>query len=593
MKKTFYIYIIIPVISFSQDVALYKANVLFEESAFIQAIPIYESIVKKTDDNFAKHRLATCYFKLNKDEQAEYWLSQLVNSSNKVDLKNVELLAYVLIRNSKYIEAAELVNNYVKKYPENKQLSHILDICNASVQINFDSSLYSVELMPFNSDGSDFSPTVFKNGLAFVSNRKTGIFVNRLSEETGEPFYDLFFVTKENEKGWSKVKKLSSNINTFANEGPVLFTQNDRMIYYTSNTDVTQKKLPAGKLGIYKAVLRSGKWSNFEALSFNNEKYSTAHPTLNEDGKVLYFASDMIGGKGGMDIYRVIFERGKWSEPQNLGSIVNTEKDEVFPYIYDDNQLYFSSNGHAGLGGLDIFHSTFQDENWTIPLNMGKPINSSKDDFGIIRLQGHESGYFSSNRKNGGLDDDIYAYTSKRPSFLNCDTMDGEFGLCVTIFEENTLDAGMMDGEIKLDYEWELGDGNKKRGNKAYHCYDKEGTYTVKLNVIDHLTNDVLFNEATYDITVKDFPQILINSPDTVRTRGSFKFEATVDSSYDCRIKTYYWNFGKEEFLEGMTQKKSFDEVGNYYILLGVHGETDSTIHGCMECIYKRITVQK
>ena len=239
------------------------------------------------------------------------------------------------------------------------------------------------------------------------------------------------------------------------------------------------------------------------------------HPAVSRDGKTLYFASDMPGGYGGYDLYSVRYSGGTWTRPENLGPVINTSGNEVFPYIHPDGRLFFSSDEHKSIGKLDIFYSKSIGNKWQAPFHLKPPFNSPKDDFGLIADDKFESGYFTSNR---GRTDDIYEFQALLPTFESCEEVK-ENNYCFVFYEEreNNLDS------TSLRYEWDLGDGTRVRGLEADHCFKGPGLYPVNLNVIDTLTGDIYFSEASYDFLLEDIGA-LFQGPAAVfyNTRYSF-----------------------------------------------------------------------
>ncbi|RYY08897.1 MAG: flagellar motor protein MotB, partial [Chitinophagaceae bacterium] len=205
---------------------------------------------------------------------------------------------------------------------------------------------------------------------------------------------------------------IGKELNTSLHDGPMSLTRDQKFAFYNRNNFRTSKggrnKGGVYKLNMFSAQNAGGKWYGVRPFQYNSLEYSTAHPALTPDGNVLYFVSDMPGGFGGKDLYYTVKTGDLWGKPVNMGSVINTEGDETFPYVSPDGTLYFSSNGHTGLGGLDIFKVTLKDK---VPVskitNLGVPVNSSKDDFGLIINASNASGYFSSNRYGS---DDIFKY---------------------------------------------------------------------------------------------------------------------------------------------------------------------------------------
>ncbi len=217
------------------------------------------------------------------------------------------------------------------------------------------------------------------------------------------------------QKGTRKDKKFQApvivkgSVNGKYNDGTIVFDNKYSTAYYTQCNGQDGK----GKTcKIFQTTKRGDEWSEPQVLPFCSDSFNCGQPAISADGNKLYFSSDMPGGFGGHDLYVVNFvKRGKtWSDPVNLGNVINTSGDEVFPSLHEDGTLYFSSDGHPGVGELDLFYSTGMGEQWATPVNMKTPMNSSYDDFAIILEDDKEKGYFSSNRLNGRGDDDIYNF---------------------------------------------------------------------------------------------------------------------------------------------------------------------------------------
>jgi len=262
-----------------------------------------------------------------------------------------------------------------------------------------------------NSPGMEFSPALYLNGMVYVSRHSNG----PVDEKTGETFYELFYTELDPNGLPTKPQNFSMEINSQLHEGPVSFNRKgDRMYFTRSNS--AQGVTRADKKGkvvlkIYEASKGEFDWEKVHELPFNSDKYTCMHPSLSADGKKLFFVSDMPDGYGGMDIY--FAERrndGTWSKPINLGSEVNTHKNEVFPFFHESGTLFFSSDGHDGLGGLDLFMIDLSKSIWGNPINLGEPFNSAKDDLGLVLNEDGNIGYFTSDRDGGKGRDDIYMF---------------------------------------------------------------------------------------------------------------------------------------------------------------------------------------
>lgn len=267
-----------------------------------------------------------------------------------------------------------------------------------------------------NTKAFEFSPTFYQNGLVYVSFHKNG----PIDPNTGKPFFELFYAELDHQFMPRKPQSFSLSINSQTHEGPVSFSRDDNFIYFTRNN--MQGGIPRANskgvvtMKIYEASRGKFDWEGIRPLPFNNGEYSCLHPTLSADGKRLFFSSDMPGGYGGFDLYYVDRKVDSWSKPVNLGAAINTPGNEAFPFLHESGALFFSSNGHGGEGGLDIFVAALNDKNeWRTPTNLGDPFNSDQDDLGFIINEEGTRGYFSSNRSGGEGDDDIYMFQAERP----------------------------------------------------------------------------------------------------------------------------------------------------------------------------------
>lgn len=276
-------------------------------------------------------------------------------------------------------------------------------------------SNYEIKNLDINTEQSEFGATPYKNN-TFIFAQPT---VSRASDE---PVFYNFFMANETPQICSnskKVKTFSKELNSPFHESNAIFTKDFKTIYFT-RTNYTKKRKRGRKdangyvvLKLYKATNENGKWKDITELPFNSDHYSVGHPALSNDGKKLYFTSNMPGSYGESDIFVVdILGDNEYSSPRNLGPKINTKGKEMFPFVDENNNLYFSSTSHEGNnGGLDIYYAKSSNNNFESPKNLGFPINSDADDFSFIKKIGANSGYFSSNRYGGKGGDDIYSFS--------------------------------------------------------------------------------------------------------------------------------------------------------------------------------------
>ena len=279
---------------------------------------------------------------------------------------------------------------------------------------------YEVDTVAFNSDYSDFGAYERDGTLYFSSSRNEGVSIKRKYSWNQQPFLDLYAVEEGTDTVTHK-NRLSDGINTRFHEASVSISPDGNTMYFSRNSYYNNKRGRDSKkithLKIYSVSRENGAWANEKSLSINNDNYSVTHPALSPDGKYLYFASDMPGGYGGMDLYKAqIGANGSLTNVQNLGDVINTSGDDVFPFINNEGILFFSSDGHVGLGLLDVFSSVKNESGTYVDvINLGAPINSNQDDFSFFLKEDGVTGYFASNRGENIYDDDIYVFTKIPP----------------------------------------------------------------------------------------------------------------------------------------------------------------------------------
>ncbi|MBT8267211.1 MAG: PD40 domain-containing protein [Bacteroidia bacterium] len=295
--------------------------------------------------------------------------------------------------------------------PSDTNEANIIETSNEDATTNKSGLEFTVSVASINTKYSEFASGIFRNKLIMVSSKKIGGFGNGIDDQTNEPYTELFCLDVEANGKLSNPLFFSRILNTKHNEGQVAFSPDEYTIYYTRSERGNSKNYR-----LYKAELEPyshGNWINETLLTFNSN-YSIENPNISSDGKQLFFSSNKPGGLGGFDLYVAdILEDGSLGVPYNLGPTVNTIKDEKYPFINPDNdRLYFSSNGHKGLGGYDIFMSKTIGQDFERPINLGRDINSSYDELGLLFIS-EEQGYFSSNKNGGEGSFDLYNFKAK------------------------------------------------------------------------------------------------------------------------------------------------------------------------------------
>ncbi|MBL4593539.1 MAG: OmpA family protein [Flavobacteriales bacterium] len=390
-------------VSFAQ---LKKANSYFEQEQFNDAVKYYSKVLKKDASNKeATQNIAFAYRKLKDYPNAEVYYAK-ATELNPEESTNYLYYGQTLKNNNNIKEAKVQFEKFVAKNPSSFIGKLMVQSCGDIRDWEVEEKAFEVSnLKNINTENADFCPLVYKDGIVFVSERGLDLVNENHYEMSNQPYLSIFFARKDKE--YRKAKHFSNQLNSLYHDGPVSISSDGGIIYFTRVDKKEQGKSYTNKLKIFSATLDGKKWKNITAFVHNSASYSVAHPWISEDGKQLFFASDMPGGNGGMDIYVSTKQGEEWGKPVNLGKGVNTTENEVFPY-YRKGTLYFSSEGHSGYGGLDVF-SVREEDKWVNPVNLKSPLNSPKDDFGIF-YKDDENGYFSSNREGGLGSDDIYSF---------------------------------------------------------------------------------------------------------------------------------------------------------------------------------------
>ena len=392
-----------------------KADNLFNKFSFVSAAEVYHNLIEKDfNADYATRQLADSYAYMRNPDSAVVYYQKAVQQDN-IPIEYYYNYAQALRGVKDYKQSRVWLRRFkdaggvVKKDKYLKDSDFITSIFNAKQQ-------YFLADVNFNSKYSDFGAFEQNGTIYFASSKDVGVSTKHIYGWNEEPFLDIYTAQNRTDSIVDHKSKIRGDINSIYHDGPLTITKDGKTMYFSRN-DYNKNVLGKDDEGmthlkIYKASLVDGEWTNVEELSFNSNSYSTGHPALNSDDTKLYFTSDRSGGYGGSDIYYVdINNDGSLGDPQNLGSVVNTDKNEMFPFVNSENALFFSSDGHAGLGLLDIFGTVSDANNNMISvLNLGVPVNSSKDDFSFFMNDDGLSGFFASNRDGGVGGDDIYAY---------------------------------------------------------------------------------------------------------------------------------------------------------------------------------------
>lgn len=401
------------------DKKLAEINKKLEDFRFREAINEYERAVrnKKQSEEIVKKN-GDAYYMIDDYRNAAYWYTNIPNISLE---KNKEY-AFRYLNCMKALGLNSNADSVIKELIEasfDDGRITLLKNNKTDFPENSHNTNYKVSILGINSAYTDYAPTIYGNQLVFTSGRRNASEIQWKNDWTGQYFTDLYVaelkdMIPDNPKIFSKLPPTKLNESTSA------FTKDGKTMYFTRSNSVKGKIIRndhgATTLKIYRASLIDGKWGDIVDLPFNMDDFMTAHPALSSDEKTLYFMSNRPGTLGQSDIYKVsILEDGTFGKPENLGSMINTEGKESFPFISNENELYFASDGRPGFGGLDIYVSEIgENGSYAEPENMGSEINSPQHDFSVVVDSKTKIGFFASNRPGGMGNDDIYSFTTDK-----------------------------------------------------------------------------------------------------------------------------------------------------------------------------------
>jgi len=567
--------------------------------SFAKAGEIYAELAKKNNASDVQiRRAAECYRLIGDSKESEVWYKKLSTNSG-VKAEDFYHYAQMLKMNEKYTEANKMMAKYASMNPSNSIAKAHESYPDYVSELKSTPNKYEIAIFGVNTKYSDFGANYYtvdgESSIVFASARTSNTsLLNNKFQWDGSNFLDAFKAQVGVDGESVKVKRFDTGIKSKYHEGPVSFSNNGSVMYLTRSNYLNRKKgLDSARHNNLKLYISrkdsNGKWGELTNFAHNSDSYSVGHASVTEDGKTMYFASDMPGSKGETDIWMSKMEGGSWSKPMNLESL-NTEGKEMFPFISENGNLYFSTDGLVGLGGQDVYKAQGDGSGYFAePENMMYPLNTNHDDFGLIINKSETEGYFSSNRDGGDAkgDDDIYRFkTTAAPSLTEVkeikkkneckligsvmDTKTGEpiSGVSVKlrdkktgeveeyITDENGSFANMMEGRSCPGYEMDYDVIIQKKGyltktvpfNKTF---DKPGT----INLNEYINTNIQENKAGGDVTefceiediLYDFDKSFIR-PDAaveldklvscMRANPTMKIE--IGSHTDCRASEKY-----------------------------------------------------
>ncbi|HEV7349956.1 OmpA family protein [Telluribacter sp.] len=616
----------------AQSTRLRTANKQFDDMSYTSAVRLYEEFLRidrkkePIETREALTKLGYSYRRLQDTRNAERVYAEAVNSFNDLPSEVYLYYAQALASNRKYRESQKMYARYGEKQTEDLRGRRFTVSYMDMNRFYQDSSSYKLEYIPINSRQADFSPMYYQKGLVFVSARNESGPIKRVFNWNQTPFLDLYFhpdtadlrgvpesvtaaslggstinnaseSTTPNENSLSRTEVFSRTLNTKYHEGPMTFFQDQKRIVFTRNNDDRGKsgKSDQGvrKLKLYSAELSSGnKWGNIQELPFNSKDYSCGHPALSPDDSKLYFVSDMPGGYGGTDLYVVDFTNGQWGIPVNMGREINTEGNEMFPFADANGNLYFSSDGHEGLGGLDVFLAELKDD---IPIkgveNLGAPINSERDDFGFITDATRTSGYLSSNRKRGASDDNIYSFRRVCKQ-LNVFVYDAKTKAPLEAADVRMMKNGVnqnlqqtgLDGSIRMcldvatEYEFRAIKEGYAANSVRFSSQTQSSQPTMGLSIyLERSDNTIVKGVIRKEVDQQPADGVRVtlrneknNAQKTVTTGpdGSYEFDMDPNSNYTITAE-------KDRYATDKNQLKSAKRSNVVENNIGIYGEGD------------------
>jgi len=486
------IVLLITSVSFSQKSKIEKANKEFNKYSYVDAREIYLKVIEAGYSSAEIYKkLGDTYYYNSEYKSASKWYSSLVSEfPGDVEADYYYRAAQSLKSVGNYEESDRLMDLYVSKGGAGYISENYKSNPDYLKSIAEDARDFNVDKTTINTSFSDFGASFYMNKVVFASNTERADGAKTLSWN-GLPYLDLYEADVDENGNLSNVMELAGDVNTKYNESSTAFTKDGKTLYFTRNNYFEGKKgrdkNKTIRLKLYKATKGGDSlWGNIEEMPFNSEEYSVAHPTLSIDEKKLYFASDMPGTLGMSDLWYVdILEDKTYGVPVNLGSTINTEARESFPFISNKNKLYFSTDGRAGLGGLDVYVAPLKEDGSITGeiTNLGEPANSSDDDFGFIINEETRIGYVSSNRDGdgGSVDDDIYLIKERCVVLISGLVTDIDTGVLLPgasvslLGEDNTLvDTIIVGADAHYSFTADCDTQYSVRGTKSQYAPKEE-----------------------------------------------------------------------------------------------------------------------
>lgn len=469
-----------------------KGNKAFRVYDYAQAIALYNEVDSLSA--IGRRNLAKAYQFSAKPDSALNLYNELI-ALETVTAEDYFMLAQTLKMKERYEESQLYMVKFNELNEKDKRGQYHVNARDYAKVLKENSKNIKIIKLGINSSEEDFSPAYYKDQVVFASSRFKLKAISRKWNGTGLPFIDMYLANVTDDGKLDSVQEFKTDFNSKFHDGPASFSADGKLMVFTRNNYDDRSGDGTKKLQMfYSRLTTEGKWEKATPFSFNSSEYSTGHPSVAPDGKTIYFACDKPGGFGGADIYKTILADTGWTAPQNMDSLINTEGDELFPFYHDNSKaIYFASNGHVGLGGLDIL--AFQLGGNDLPVNLGYPLNTNYDDFGLIMNKGQKGGFISSNRANGLGYDDIYGFEINEPVFIK------KYFVGLTQNEEGEQ---VPDALVYLYQDSALLDSTRS-DSLGYFTFNVEPKTVYSLNGSkeQYLPGDTMFNTDVQEDTVK------------------------------------------------------------------------------------------
>ena len=442
-----------------------------------------------------------------------------------------------------------------------------------TAQVNYTITPLNINTREYDEEAAVY----YKGGIVFISNRTQSALSIRV-DESWKPLNDIYFARQKENKKYTTPDIFSKNLKSRDQESTICFNKEGNVAYFTKVVDNEHT-------AIFSAELSGGEWVNITPMRFNLTNYNFSDPCLSPDGKRLFFSSNRPGTLGGSDIFVCTQTRSGWSTPKDLGPTVNSDSSEFYPFLNQNGKLYFASNRKGGIGGVDIYWSMEINGQWTPAKLMEAPFNTKYDDYGYTSDSVDRQGFITSNRSKSY---DLFSFISPVPVFDAKPQKINKYGYKFT--EESAMNT---DTTTYL-YEWDFGDGTKHRGRDLVirHTFPSVGDYLVQLNVIDTLTGEVMMNQSSNIVEVRDEEQPYITMPDTVNIRENFHLDGLKSYLPGKKIISYYWDMGDGTIKTGKETEHQYYYPGTYKIILGIVCQDESSGNQDVFASYKEILVQ-